>query len=134
MSYCAGKQYRKAQHTLHDMTQRILDRYADDPVFIKAFKASQHAWDAYRKSMVEARFPHREERGYYGSVLGMCEALYRKTLTEARIKQISTWLQDLPEGEVCAGSVKASRDTQAVPARSTRRPAANDPSRCPTAP
>jgi uncharacterized protein YecT (DUF1311 family) len=106
LNQCAGSHYHETRQKLELIHDAILKAYADDPAFVKAFKASRKAWLAYRDAMGTARFPHAEEPGYYGTVLPMCETQYRESLAQVRIKQLRPWLEGTQEGEVCAGSLK----------------------------
>jgi uncharacterized protein YecT (DUF1311 family) len=68
--------------------------------------AAQRAWLAYRDAELKAGFPHRSSR-IYGSVYPMCASLVGEALTRQRIAHLRQWLTGIPEGDACAGSVRA---------------------------
>ncbi|EDN69294.1 conserved hypothetical protein [Beggiatoa sp. PS] len=52
----------------------------------------------------------------------MCYALAKTDLTRTRIKEMKKWLSGIPEGDVCAGSIKHSHElTELVASASTHR-------------
>ncbi len=54
--------------------------------------------------------PEDESAGLRGSGQDMCDWRYRRELTLARLKTLRHWLQGVPEGDFCAGSIKHQRD------------------------
>lgn len=95
--------YRKADKELNTVYQSILKQYAVQPVFIQKLKAAQRIWISFRAAELAARYP---EAGKYGSSEPICRAAYLESLTRDRIKTLKVWLDGLPEGETCMGSVK----------------------------
>lgn len=83
--------------------QRILKEYSSQATFIKNFKTAQRLWVQLRDAELAARFP---ESGSYGTVEPMCRAGYLENLTRERIKFLKVWLDGIPEGDACNGSVK----------------------------
>ncbi len=103
MDLKAAGQYKKADKELNVVYQKILKEYASQPVFVKKFKAAQRIWLQLRDAELAAKFPNPND---YGSVEPMCEALYLESLTKERTKFLNVWLNGIPEGDVCSGSVK----------------------------
>lgn len=95
--------YTKADKQLNTVYKMILRQYAKDTRFIKNLKAAQRLWVQLRDADVAARFP---QGGSYGSAEPMCRAGYLETYTLERTKFLKTWLDGIPEGDVCSGSVK----------------------------
>ncbi len=106
MNRQAGNQYQKADKELNTVYQKILTEYAKQPMFIAKLKTAQRLWVQLRDAELEARFP---EPSQYGSALPSCRAIYLEDLTRQRIKFLRTWLNGIPEGDVCNGSVKMKR-------------------------
>jgi len=106
MNRQAGNQYQKADKELNTVYQKILKEYAKQPVFIAKLKTAQRLWVQSRNAELEARFPEPDQ---YGSALPSCRAIYLEDLTRTRIKFLRTWLNGIPEGDVCNGSVKMKR-------------------------
>lgn len=102
----AGNQYQKADKELNAVYQKILKDYAKKRVFITKLKNAQRLWVQLRDAELEARFP---EPNQYGSALPSCRAIYLADLTRQRTKFLRTWLNGIPEGDVCNGSVKMKR-------------------------
>ncbi|CAM3914306.1 lysozyme inhibitor LprI family protein [Mucilaginibacter galii] len=95
--------YTKADKQLNTVYQMILRQYAKDTKFIKNLKAAQRLWIQLRDADVAAKFP---QEGSYGSVEPMCRAGYLEVYTLNRTKFLKVWLEGIPEGDVCNGSVK----------------------------
>jgi uncharacterized protein YecT (DUF1311 family) len=89
---------------LNEVYQKIFKLYSENELFIKNLKIAQKLWIQFRDAQLAAMYPERDG-GYYGSVLPMCEAIYLKKLTEARIKELEQWLDDREEGDVCNGTI-----------------------------
>ncbi|WP_345953963.1 lysozyme inhibitor LprI family protein [Mucilaginibacter sp. PAMB04168] len=104
MNMNAGSAYEKADKELNAVYRKILKEYAAQPQFIKKLKVAQRLWIQLRDAELAAKYP---ERGSYGSVAPMCESIYLETLTKERTKFLRMWLTGIPEGDVCAGSVKS---------------------------
>lgn len=106
MNSQAGSQYQKADKELNTVYKKILREYAKQPVFIAKLKTAQRLWIQLRDAELEAKFPEPDQ---YGSALPSCRAIYLEDLTRQRIKFLKTWLNGIPEGDVCNGSVKIAR-------------------------
>ncbi len=102
----AGATYQKADKELNRVYQKILKEYASQPLFIKKFKAAQRLWVQLRDAELAARYP---QSGSYGSAGPMCENIYLEDLTKQRTKFLRQWLDGIPEGDVCNGSVKVAK-------------------------
>ena len=105
MNATAFQEYKKADKELNTVYIKILSDYKGDMAFIKNLKASQRLWLQFRDAELKAKYPDRPA-GYYGSVLPSCKAGYLAQLTNERIKTLQVWIDGIPEGDVCAGSVK----------------------------
>jgi len=106
LNRCASLSYDEADKALNDLYKRIIKDYADDPRFIEKLRASQRAWLKFRDAEMDALFPHKDDTGYYGSVLPMCQSSWLATLTRQRIDQLRKWSNRIDEGDACAGSIK----------------------------
>jgi uncharacterized protein YecT (DUF1311 family) len=96
--------YRKADARLNQVYQKILVRYAKNPLFIRNLKESQRLWVRFRDAQLAMKYPERGA-GYYGSVLPMCKAYYLSVLTERRVRELEEWLTDHKDGDVCSGTI-----------------------------
>jgi uncharacterized protein YecT (DUF1311 family) len=115
-------QLRKADASLNATYSKILKEYGNDAQFISKLKAAQRAWLAFRDAELEARFPKADKQADYGTVYPMCRCTQLQELTEQRTKELRTWLDGIPEGDVCAGSVRTAGAGQSsvVPASSSQ--------------
>jgi uncharacterized protein YecT (DUF1311 family) len=104
MNVNAGRNYDKADKELNAVYRKILKEYTAQPLFIKKLKVAQRLWVQLRDAELAAKYP---ESGSYGSAAPMCESIYLETLTRERTKFLQLWLTGIPEGDVCAGSVKS---------------------------
>lgn len=104
MSAQAYADYHKIDKELNQVYQKILKEYAAQPVFIKNFKSAQRLWVQLRDAELAAKYPQSGK--IYGSIEPMCRAVYLSDLTTERIKFLKVWLDGIPEGDACAGSVK----------------------------
>ena len=104
MNACASRDFQAADRELNRIYWEILQRYRNHLRFIQALKKAQKAWITMRDAQIEMAYPgyleHPEE---YGSVLPMCIANLKASLTEERIKFLKQWLNPKQEeGDVCA--------------------------------
>lgn len=106
----AAQAFRAADKELNTIYREILEEYADDKVFITNLKEAQRCWIAFRDAQLKMKYPDREP-GYYGSIQPLCEATYLAELTQERAKALQVWLDGVPEGDVCAGSVRTKAET-----------------------
>ncbi|KEQ28216.1 hypothetical protein N180_00850 [Pedobacter antarcticus 4BY] len=103
MNSSAAVNYKQADNELNKVYQTILKEYASKTKFIKNIKTAQRLWLKLRDADLEARFP---EKGQYGTAESLCRATYLTSLTRDRIKVLKVWVDGIPEGDVCNGSVK----------------------------
>jgi uncharacterized protein YecT (DUF1311 family) len=105
MNAKANSSYINANNELNSAYQKILKEYSSQTQFIKNIKVAQRLWVKLRDADLEARYP---KTGKYGSAESMCRASYLESLTRERIKMLKVWIDGIPEGDVCNGSVKIS--------------------------
>ncbi len=101
-------QFHKADASLNATYSRILKEYGKDAQFISKLKAAQRAWLAFRDADLEAWFPKPDKQAEYGTVYPMCRCTQLQELTEQRTKELRVWLDGIPEGDVCSGSVRTA--------------------------
>ncbi len=106
MNAQADASYQKADRELNTVYQQILRQYKSDATFISRMKASQRIWIQFRDAEMLARYPVKNGRVEYGSVFPMCWATHLEELTKARTAQLKVWVDGIPEGDVCSGSVR----------------------------
>ena len=75
---------------------------------MQKLKAAQKAWLAFRDAQLQAMYPAADKQAEYGSVYPTCRCAVLKELTEQRTRELKVWLDGIPEGEVCRGSVKTA--------------------------
>lgn len=108
MNACTRAEFISADNELNQVYQRIVREYADDPVFLDKLRKAQRAWLAFRDAELQALYPYAGEdsRLHYGSVWPVCANLALEELTRERSRELRRWLEGVPEGDVCAGSVR----------------------------
>ena len=109
LNECGGVDAAAADRELNRVYQRILKKYADQPVFIQSLREAQRIWLKYRDAQIKMKYTaakDENESAIYGSVYPMCHASYKAELTARRSKELRQWLTGIKEGDVCAGSVK----------------------------
>ena len=99
------KNYVAADSELNLTYQKIMKEYKDDTAFTKSLVASEKIWIKFRDAEMKMKYPDREP-GYYGSIQPMCWAIYLTQLTLERTATLKQWLEEIDEGDACAGSVK----------------------------
>jgi len=104
----ASQAYAKADKELNQVYQQILKEYKSDKAFIASLKKAQQAWIAFRDAEVAANYPAKNGMETYGSAFPMCWSLTLAELTKERIAKLKTWVNGIPEGDVCNGSVKVA--------------------------
>lgn len=105
LNTCASAAFKRADDQLNAVYQTVLKRHQADTGFVHKLQAAQRAWLLWRDAEMEASYPDRADPAAYGSVFPMCWNAKLAALTEARTRQLSQWLEGVPEGEVCAGSL-----------------------------
>lgn len=106
MNKQAGLEYKEADKKLNTIYQEILKKYAANKTFINNFKDAQRLWVQLRDAQLKAMYP--ESAKSYGSMFPVCKANYLTELTNQRTDAIRVWLNGLPPGETCNGSVGAT--------------------------
>lgn len=103
---CAA--YKKSDQSLNDTYKKILAGYSKDTLFLQKFKAAQRAWVTFRDAHLEALYPAADKQAEYGSMYSTCHCAALQELTEQRTKELQKWLDGVPEGETCRGSIKSA--------------------------
>lgn len=104
MNGCALASEKAADAELNRVYRQVLHKHAADQAFLARIKSAQKAWLTFRDAELAARFPAKDKQSQYGSVYPMCASNEIETLTRQRTEALKRWLEDTPEGEVCAGS------------------------------
>jgi uncharacterized protein YecT (DUF1311 family) len=104
----AAESYKIADKELNEVFMSILSDYKLDTVFTKNLIESEKIWIKFRDAEVKVKYPKREQ-GYYGTIHPVCVAMYLEKLTRDRINTLKIWIEGLPEGDNCRGTVKDSR-------------------------
>lgn len=100
--------YKKVDDELGVVYQKVIKKYAKNPDFIAALRASERLWIQLRDAEIKMRFPAKDPRFEYGSVYPMCVNIYLESITKDRIKYLREWISKSEEGDVCSGSVGAN--------------------------
>jgi uncharacterized protein YecT (DUF1311 family) len=109
MDQDACARYKKADQALNATYAKMLEEYAKETQFLLKLKRAQRAWIVFRDAQVEARFPKADKHAEYGSVYPTCRCAVLGELTEQREKELKVWVDGIPEGDVCSGSVKMAQ-------------------------
>ncbi len=110
----ATEQYSLADEELNSVYSQILTEYKNDSIFIEKLKISQRLWIKFRDAELDMKFPEANKRLNYGSIYSMCSADYLTELTKQRTKKLKEWLEPIPEGDGCSGSIKYREPSQEV--------------------
>ena len=105
MNLAAQIAYEKSDEQLNKVYQQIRSEYEQDSLFIENLKISQRLWIKFRDAELNMKYPEYQS-SYYGSILPLCKSEFLKQLTDERIKTLQVWLDGIPEGDLCIGSVK----------------------------
>jgi uncharacterized protein YecT (DUF1311 family) len=89
----AAENYRNSDKALNYVYRSVLKAQAKDAAFIKAITAAQKAWIAFRDAEMMAKFPHKDEAMYYGSMFGLQWNTALKELTDKRTKELKAYLK-----------------------------------------
>jgi len=103
-----NQQYKKADQSLKATYAKVLKDYVRDRQFRGKLRQAQRAWVAFRDAHLAARFPRAEKQAEYGSSYPARRCAVLTELTEQRTKELKTWADGIPEGDVCNGSVKTT--------------------------
>lgn len=110
MNACAGNDLAAADRELNAVYKQVLRKHADDKVFIGKLRTAQRAWITFRDAELAARYPDSHPQAAYGLAYTMCVVDLKSQLTRARTKQLRMWLDGIPEGDVCTGSLPINGD------------------------
>jgi len=108
MNQDACGKYKKADDAMNRIYRKIITEAKGDAQFIAKMKKAQRAWLAFRDAQLEATYPDPAPHAY-GSVNPMCRCMVLEQLTYERTEQLRPWADGVPEGDVCAGSVKTKQ-------------------------
>ncbi|WP_298627197.1 lysozyme inhibitor LprI family protein [uncultured Legionella sp.] len=104
MNTAACNEMKNADTRLNQVYKKVLEKYADDKMFINKFVIAQQKWIAFRDAYVDSMYIP-ENKDSYGSVFSMCQCTFLENIINDRIKQLQVWLNGIEEGDVCSGSV-----------------------------
>jgi uncharacterized protein YecT (DUF1311 family) len=90
--------YKKVDDELGVVYQKVIKKYAKNPDFIAALRASERLWIQLRDAEIKMRFPAKDPRFEYGSVYSMCVNIYLESITKTRISYLKEWLQSADGG------------------------------------
>jgi uncharacterized protein YecT (DUF1311 family) len=100
--------YLKLKKEIDDVTQKILDDYERDHIFVSKFKKAQFAWESYRDAQLEMIFP-AENKGLYGVSYPTCRCNALVDLTNERLSYLVRWISNTEESKSCGGSVNSTK-------------------------
>ncbi|SHL91081.1 Uncharacterized conserved protein YecT, DUF1311 family [Chitinophaga jiangningensis] len=103
MNKKATEAYRQADKELNDIYQAIQKEYAANKKFLENLRDAQRLWVQFRDAQLKAMFPEAAKN--YGSMFPVCKSNYLTLLTTQRIESLRVWLNGLPAGETCTGSI-----------------------------
>jgi uncharacterized protein YecT (DUF1311 family) len=107
LNHCAALELKKANTSMENTYNKIIEKYSDDTVFIEKLRASQDSWAKYRDAQLDMIFPHNSTPQFYGSIYPLCLQLELTRFTQNRVKVLNRWLTGIEEGDICGGSIKA---------------------------
>ncbi|MFC7524662.1 hypothetical protein ACFQRK_11930 [Parapedobacter sp. GCM10030251] len=88
---------------LDSLFDQIVKRYEEDIAFIQKIKTSQELWNKTTAANIAAIFPSGEP-SEYGSSQTICHCTFLLNEIRARRLFLNTWMEGVPEGDVCRGS------------------------------
>jgi uncharacterized protein YecT (DUF1311 family) len=97
--------YQAADAELNRVYRQVLTERRADTTFIRKFRQSQRAWLAYRDAQLAALYP-ASDAAAYGTMHAVCRAHALTDLTRERVVILRRWITAVPEGDVCAGSLR----------------------------
>ena len=97
--------YAKADSLLNNNVELIVQKYADDSLFVINFIKAHELWLDLRDAELQTRFPEYKDLEY-GSIHSYCILDLMLKLTRQRIKHIQIWIDGYEEGDACNGSIK----------------------------
>lgn len=102
-SKCA--KLKSSDEELNRVYNAVSNKHKGDQAFLKKFKSAQKAWLMFRDAHRESIFPAEDKALTYGSSYTDCACGVLLELTEQRVVQLSRWIEGVPEGDVCTGSI-----------------------------
>ncbi|MBT3200051.1 MAG: DUF1311 domain-containing protein [Phycisphaerales bacterium] len=104
-------EYRQTDAKLAGIVEKIKLWYGGDEKFIKAFDASQLAWQKYRDAQMTMIFPETEDpQLHYGSSFRLVFPAHLTGITKKRIEELTIWIEGVEEGELGFRSVLRKED------------------------
>lgn len=88
------KSYRKADKELNKIYKQVIQKHADDKLFIKKLKISQRLWIKLKDANLEALFPEENKRVFYGSMYPLSRNTALEKYTLQRIDFLKQFLQE----------------------------------------
>jgi|GEM_PF-982368 hypothetical protein len=88
---------------LDSLFDQIVKRYKEDIAFIRKIKTSQELWNKTAAANIAAIFPSGDPLTY-GSSQNICHCTFLLNEIRARRRFLNTWIEGVPEGDVCSGS------------------------------
>jgi uncharacterized protein YecT (DUF1311 family) len=104
--------FERADTELNAVYRHILAAYEQAPQFTEKLTKAQRAWVAFRDAHLEAVYPDPDKQAAYGSAYAMCRCFVLAELTKRRVDELKQWLNGVPEGEVCGGSIRRAAPRQ----------------------
>ncbi len=96
----------QADAELNRVWKQVMKCYKDDKVFIGKMKTAQKAWLKFRDAHIESVFPAADKQMEYGSIYPTCVDYILEELTRERTRQLKKWIEGIPEGDGCSGSIR----------------------------
>ncbi len=97
--------YAITDSVLNSKVELIVQKYADDSLFVINFIKAHELWLDLRDAELKTRFPEYKDLEY-GSIHSYCTLDLMLKLTRQRIKHIQIWIDGYEEGDACNGSIK----------------------------
>lgn len=106
MNINSYEELKKIELELNQVYQKVLIEYSTDIKFIENFKKAHILWIKSRDADLEMKFPKKDKRLNYGSMYSLCANTIIKKETKKRIEKLKEWLNSVPKGEGCRGSIR----------------------------
>jgi uncharacterized protein YecT (DUF1311 family) len=92
---CSAKDLQRSEHELDDLYSEIKDRLQNSPALSDELETAEAAWIAFRGAECSFATANTSSGSAYPMVRSNC----RKTLTDARIESLKSYLR-CPEGDL----------------------------------
>ena len=106
--YPCDDDLKTESYALDSIFDQILKHYKEDIAFIKKIKTSQELWTKTVAANIAAIFPS-DEPSEYGSSKNLCQCTFLLNEIRTRRLFLNTWIEGVPEGDVCRGSRELSK-------------------------